>query len=154
VKSTASEGSFYGNQHEFIGMFRVEKPPHLDLKLSRHRRPRSNVWRYGGANSFGSGSMNVLRSPPKPVALIADAIKDCTRKGDVVLDVFSGWGSTIIAAERVGRHARALEIEPRLADVAIRRWQAFTRREAIHAERGLSFDEIAEDTAASRSRTK
>ena len=79
----------------------------------------------------------------KPVALVADAIKDCTRKGDVVLDTFCGPGTTIMAAERVGRQARALEVEPRLVDVAIRRWQAFTRQDAVHAESGLSFDEIA-----------
>jgi DNA modification methylase len=83
------------------------------------------------------------------VALIADAIKDCTRRGDVVIDTFSGSGATILAAERVGRHARALEIEPRFVDVAIRRWQAFTRRDARHAESGLSFDEIAADSSRS-----
>jgi DNA modification methylase len=103
------------------------------------------VWHYGGVNSFRAGRMEELRSHPsaKPVALVADAIKDCTRRGDVVLDTFSGSGTTILAAERVGRHARALEIEPRFVDVAIRRWQAFTRRDAHHAESGLSFDEIA-----------
>jgi DNA modification methylase len=78
-----------------------------------------------------------------PPTLIADAIKDCTRRGEIVLDTFCGSGSTILAAERVGRHARALEIEPRFVDVAIRRWQAFTRRDARHADSGLSFDEIA-----------
>jgi DNA modification methylase len=95
--------------------------------------------------------MEELRSHPsaKPVALIADAIKDCTRRGDVVLDTFSGSGSSIMAAERVGRHARALEIEPRFVDLAIRRWQAFTRRDAYHAESGLSFDDIAAESMRS-----
>jgi DNA modification methylase len=98
--------------------------------------------------------MEELRSHPsaKPVALVADAIKDCTRRGDIVLDTFGGSGTTIMAAERVGRHARALEIEPRFVDVAIRRWQAFTRRDACHAETGLSFDEIAAE-ASSAERT-
>ena len=110
---------------------------------------RSNVWHYAGVNSFRAGRMEELRSHPsaKPVALVADAIKDCTRRGDVVLDTFAGSGTTIMAAERVGRHARALEIEPRFVDVAIRRWQAFTRRDARHAESGLSFDEIAAERA-------
>jgi DNA modification methylase len=96
--------------------------------------------------------MEELRSHPsaKPVALVADAIKDCTRRGDVVLDTFSGSGTTIMAAERVGRHARALEIEPRFVDVAIRRWQAFTRRDAHHAESGLSFDEVAAEGSRSQ----
>ena len=79
----------------------------------------------------------------KPVALVADAIKDCTARGDIVLDTFGGSGSTILAAERVGRRAYTLEIEPRFVDVAIRRWQAFSRRDAIHADSGLTFDELA-----------
>jgi DNA modification methylase len=89
--------------------------------------------------------MDELRSHPtaKPVALVADAIKDCTRRGDIVLDTFSGSGTTIMAAERVGRRGYGMEIESRYVDVAIRRWQAFTRRDAIHGPSGLSFDEIA-----------
>jgi DNA modification methylase len=145
VKSNAGQGSFYRSQHEFIGVFRVGKPPHLsNVELGRHRRSRSNVWHYAGVNAFRVGRMEELCShpPDKPVALVADAIKDCTRRGDIVLDTFAGSGTTITAAERVGRHARALEIEPRFVDVAIRRWQAFTRESARH-ESGLSFDEIA-----------
>jgi DNA modification methylase len=152
VKSNAGQGSFYRSQHELVGVFRVGQAPHLNnVELGRHGRSRSNVWHYAGVNSFRAGRMDELRSHPtaKPVALIADAIKDCTRRGDVVIDTFSGSGATILAAERVGRHARALEIEPRFVDVAIRRWQAFTRRDARHAESGLSFDEIA--AASSRS---
>jgi DNA modification methylase len=89
--------------------------------------------------------MDDLKSHPtvKPVALVADAMKNCTRRGDIVLDTFCGSGTTILAAERVGRRAYTLEIEPRFVDVAIRRWQAFSRRDAIHAETGLTFDEIA-----------
>ena len=152
VKSNAGQGSFYRSQHELVGVFRVGQAPHLNnVELGRHGRSRSNVWHYAGVNSFRAGRMDELRSHPtaKPVALIADAIKDCTRRGDVVIDTFSGSGATILAAERVGRHARALEIEPRFVDVAIRRWQAFTRRDARHAESGLSFDEIAADSSRS-----
>jgi DNA modification methylase len=150
VKSNAGRGSFYRSQHEFIGVFRVGKTPHLNnIELGRHGRSRSNVWHYAGVNSFRAGRMDELRSHPtaKPVALVADAIKDCTRRGDVVLDTFSGSGTTIMAAERVGRHARALDIEPRFVDVAIRRWHASIRRDARHAESGLSFDEIAAERA-------
>jgi DNA modification methylase len=146
VKSNAGQGSFYRSQHELVGIFRVGQAPHLNnVELGRHGRSRSNVWHYAGVNSFRAGRMEELRAHPsaKPVALVADAIKDCTRRGDVVLDTFCGSGTTIVAAERVGRHARALEIEPRFVDVAIRRWQAFTRLDARHAESGLSFDEIA-----------
>ncbi len=146
VKSNAGQGSFYRSQYELVGIFRVGQASHLNnIELGRHGRSRTNVWHYAGVNSFRAGRMDELRSHPsaKPVALVADALKDCTRRGDVVLDTFCGSGTTILAAERVGRHARALEIEPRFVDVAIRRWQAFTRLDARHAERGSSFDEIA-----------
>src|SRR5207244_12465399 len=83
----------------------------------------------------------------KPVALVADAMRDCSRRGDIVLDLFGGSGTTILAAERVGRRAYTLEIEPRFVDVAIKRWQAFSGRDAICAETGLSFDEIASQRA-------
>jgi DNA modification methylase len=152
VKSNAGQGSFYRSQHEFVGVFRVGEAPHLNnVEVGRHGRSRSNVWHYARVNSFCADRMEELRSHPsaKPVALVADVIKDGTRRGDVVLDTFAGSGTTILAAERVGRHARALEIEPRFVDVAIRRWQAFTRRDARHAESGLSFDEMA----ANRSRS-
>jgi DNA modification methylase len=152
VKSNAGQGSFYRSQHEFVGIFRVGQAPHLNnVELGRHGRSRTNVWRYAGVNSFRPGWMEDLRLHPsaKPVALVADAIKDCTRRGDIVLDTFCGSGTTIMAAERVGRHARALEIEPRFVDVTIRRWQAFTRRDACHAESGLNFDEIAAEGSRS-----
>src|SRR6516165_2209423 len=151
VASNAGQGSFYRSQHEFVGVFRVGQAPHLDnVELGRHGRSRSNVWYYAGVNFFRADRMEELRSHPsaKPVALVADAIKDCTRRDDVVLDTFAGSGTTIMAAERVGRHARALELEPRFVDVAIRRWQMFTRRDARHADSGLSFDEIASEELA------
>jgi DNA modification methylase len=154
VKSNAGQGSFYRSQHELIGVFRVGNSPHLNnIELGRHGRSRSNVWHYAGVNAFRAGRMDELRSHPtaKPMALVADSLKDCTRRGDIVLDTFSGSGTTIMAAERVGRHARALEIEPRFVDVAIRRWQAFTRRDAIH-EGGVSFDQVAADRAPRRHR--
>ena len=74
-------------------------------------------------------------------------MKDCTRRGDIVLDTFCGSGTTILAAERVGRRAYALEIESRFVDIAIRRWQAFSRKDAIHAETGHTFDEVASQCA-------
>jgi hypothetical protein len=146
VKSNAGQGSFYRSQHELIAVFRVGNAPHLNnVELGRHGRNRSNVWLHPGVNTFRAGRMDDLRvhPTPKPVALVVDAVRDCTRRGDVVLDTFSGSGTTIMAAERVGRCARALEIEPRFVDVSIRRWQAFTRKDAVHAETGMTFDETA-----------
>jgi DNA modification methylase len=150
VKSNAGQGSFYRSQHELVGVFQVGNAAHLNnVELGRHGRSRSNVWRYAGVNSFRAGRMDELRAHPtiKPVALIADAIKDCTRRRDIVLDTFCGAGSTIMAAERVGRRARGLEIEPRYVDVAIRRWQSFTRKDVTRADSGLTFDEVATDRA-------
>jgi hypothetical protein len=138
-KPKTGPGSLYRSQLEFIGVFGVGKAPHLDISPGRHKRSRSPVWHYAAVN----GAINALHSTVKPVALVADAIKDGTRKGEVVLDTFAGAGTTIMAAEQVDRQARALEVEPRLVDVAIRRWQAGTRRGAVHAESALSFDEIA-----------
>jgi DNA modification methylase len=148
VKSNAGQGSFYRSQHEFIGVFRVGAAAHLNnIELGRHGRSRSNVWHYAGVNAFRAGRMDELSSHPtvKPLNLIADAMKDCTGRGEIVLDTFAGSGTTIMAAERVGRRAFALEIEPRFVDVAVRRWQAFSRRDAIHLPSGRSFDDIAAD---------
>jgi DNA modification methylase len=146
VKSNAGQGSFYRSQHELVGIFRVGAQAHLNnIELGRHGRSRSNVWHYAGVNTFRAGRLDELQSHPtvKPVSLVADAVRDCTRRGDIVLDIFGGSGTTILAAERVGRRACTIEIEPRFVDVAIKRWQAFSGKDAICAETGLSFDEIA-----------
>jgi DNA modification methylase len=146
VKSNAGQGSFYRSRHELIVVFRVGNAAHLNnIELGRHGRSRSNVWNYAGVNAFRAGRMEELRSHPtaKPVALVADAMRDCTRRGDVVLDTFCGSGTTIMAAERIGRRAYAMEIEPCFVDVAIRRWQAFTGKDAVHAETGSTFDQLA-----------
>ena len=146
VKNNAGQGSFYRSQHELVAVFRVGDAPHRNnIELGRHGRNRSNVWRYAGVNTFRAGRLEELHAHPtvKPVALVADAIKDCTMRGDIVLDTFSGSGTTILAAERVGRRGFALEIEPRFVDVAISRWQALTRKDAINLASGRCFDDIA-----------
>jgi ParB-like chromosome segregation protein Spo0J len=160
VKSNAGQGSFYRSQHELIGVFRVGSPPHLNtIELGRYGRSRSNVWKYAGANTFRAGRMDDLRAHPtvKPVALVADAIKDCTQRDQLVLDTFSGAGTTLLAAERVGRQARALEINPRYVDVAIRRWQIFTGRDALHIDSKLTFEDMTatrDDRVAARQRAR
>ena len=157
VKSNAGQGSFYRSQHEFIVVFRVGRSPHLNnIQLGRHGRSRSNVWTYRGVNTFGRGRMEELRSHPtvKPVALVADAMRDCTRRRDIVLDTFSGSGTVIMAAERIGRRAYAMEIEPRYVDVAIRRWQAFTGKDAVDSESGRTFDQLEAEARPRRWRKR
>jgi DNA modification methylase len=145
-KSNAGQGSFYRSQHELIAVFRVGEASHQNnIELGRHGRNRSNVWNYPGVNSFGAGRDDALAMHPtvKPVALVADAMRDCTTKGDLVLDPFLGAGTTIMAAEKVGRIAYGLEIEPAYVDVSIRRWQAYTKSDAVLEGDGRTFDEIA-----------
>jgi DNA modification methylase len=144
-KTNPGQGSFYRSQHEFIFVFKRGKQSHINtFELGQHGRSRSNVWTYAGANSFRSGRMDELKMHPtvKPVALIADAMKDCSRRGSIILDSFAGSGSSMLAAERVGRRAYCIEIDPKYVDVAIRRWQQTTRKDAFLEATGQSFDEL------------
>lgn len=147
VKTNAGQGSFYRSRHEFILVFKNGDAPHRNnVELGKHGRNRSNVWTYAGVNSFRAGRMDELSVHPtvKPVGLVADAIRDCSRRGEIVLDPFMGSGTTILAAERVGRRGYGLEIDPLYIDVTIRRWQSFTGRDAILEAAGQTFDEVAD----------
>lgn len=145
AKTNAGQGSFYRSQHEFILVFKNGDAPHRNnVELGKHGRNRSNVWTYAGVNSFRSGRMEELSVHPtvKPVALVADAMRDCSRRGEIALDPFMGSGTTILAAERVGRRAYGLEIDPLYVDVAIRRWQSFTGRDVLLEGTDQTFDEV------------
>jgi DNA modification methylase len=147
-KLNAGQGSFYRSQHELIGVFRVGTQPHRNnVELGRFGRNRSNVWSYNGVNSFGSDRDEALATHPtvKPVALVADALLDCTARGDVVLDQFAGSGTLLLAAEKVGRVAHAMEYEGGYVDAAIVRWQRFTKRDAVLFGDGRTFEELAVD---------
>lgn len=146
-KTNGGQGSFYRSQHELIFVFKNGNAPHINnFELGQHGRSRSNVWTYAGVNTFRTGRLDDLSIHPtvKPVALVADAMRDCSRRGDIVLDPFMGSGTTILAAERVGRRAYGLEIDPLYVDAAVRRWQNFTKRDAILKTTGQTFDEVAE----------
>lgn len=148
VKSNGGMGTFYRSQHEFIFMWKYGTAAHINtFELGQHGRSRTNVWSYAGANTFKSGRLDELAMHPtvKPVALIADAVRDCSRRGNLVLDPFCGSGTVIVAAERTGRKARAIEFDPGYVDVAVKRWQAYTGRSAVLAESGDSFEDVAED---------
>lgn len=148
VKSNAGMGSFYRSQHELVFVFKYGKASHRNnVELGRYGRFRSNVWQYPGCNSFErngeEGNLLALHPTVKPVQLLADAILDCTERNDIVLDNFLGSGSTLLAAERVGRRLYATELEPAYVDTAVRRWQRFCGRKAVHVESGRTFDELA-----------
>jgi DNA modification methylase len=146
-KANAGMGSFYRSKHELVFVFKCGTAPHINnFELGQHGRSRSNVWDYAGVNSLRPGRLDELAMHPtvKPVALVADAIKDCSNRNGIVLDPFAGSGTVLIAAERTGRKARALEIDPHYVDVAVNRWQNFTGKPAIHAETGQTFEDVAE----------
>jgi DNA modification methylase len=155
AKTTAGQGSYYRSQHELIFAFKNGNAPHINnFELGQHGRNRSNVWTYAGVNTFRAGRMDDLATHPtvKPVALVADAMRDCSRRGDIVLDPFMGSGTTILAAERVGRRSYGIEIDPLYVDAAVRRWQNFTKRDAILKSTGQTFDEVAEARSSTQSR--
>ena len=151
VKTNAGQGGLYRSQHELVGVFRVGSEPHRDnVQLGRFGRNRTNVWTYPGASGFGAGRLADLAAHPtvKPVQLVADALRDVTRREAVVLDTFAGSGTTILAGELVGRRVRAVELEPRYAQIAIRRWETRTGREAVHRATGLTLRALAEHRAS------
>ena len=152
VKSNAGMGSFYRSKHELVFIWKNGRQPHINnFELGQHGRSRSNVWEYGGANAFGAGRAEALSMHPtcKPVDLVADAIMDCSKRSDIVLDPFGGSGSTLIACQKTARSARLIEIDPLYCDVIVRRWQEFTGEEAVHRVSGLSFQETSENHKAS-----
>jgi DNA modification methylase len=144
AKSNGGMGSFYRSAHELVFLFKNGTGSHRNnIQLGKFGRNRTNVWNYPGANSFSrsdsEGNLLALHPTTKPVALIADAIKDCTARGDLVLDPFLGSGTTVIAAERSGRRCSGMELDPLYVDTIIRRWQRQTKLDAIHVETGETF---------------
>jgi len=149
-KTNAGMGSLYRSQHELVAVFKVGTAPHVNnVELGRYGRYRTNVWRYAGANSFGPERDQDLAMHPtvKPVRLVADAILDCSRRGELVLDGFAGSGTTLLAAERTGRVGYGLEIDPRYVDVALRRMAEHAGLVPVHVESGRSFEEVAAERA-------
>jgi DNA modification methylase len=128
-KSNAGMGSLYRSKHELVFVYRVGKAQHLNtVELGRHGRNRTNVWDYASVNTFGGSRQRDLALHPtvKPVAMVADAFQDVTKRGDLVLDAFLGSGASLIAAERTGRRFRGLDIDPLYVDLVVERWRALT----------------------------
>jgi hypothetical protein len=147
VKHTGGMGSFYRSRHELVFVFRNGKGQHRNnVQLGQFGRNRTNVWEYPGVNTLSrqgeEGNLLALHPTVKPVALIADALLDCSARGELVADSFLGSGSTLLAAERTGRICYGIELDPVYVDTAIKRWQGHTGDHAIHAASGKRFEEI------------
>jgi DNA methylase len=140
-------GSLYRSQHELCSVFKFGTTAHVNnVELGKHGRSRSNVWTARGMAGWGGDRNELLALHPtvKPVRLLADAILDASKRGDVVLDSFIGSGSTLIACEEIGRRCYGVELDPLYVDVAARRWQNATGKDAVFADTGEIFNERAD----------
>lgn len=147
-KETAGLGAFYRSQHELIFVVKNGRGRHINnFSLGQKGRYRTNVWSYPGMSGFTRDRIANLAMHPtvQPVAMITDALKDCSRRGGLVLDPFGGSGTTLMAAELTGRRARLIELDPLYVDVTVRRWQAETKSTAILESNGLTFGEIRDE---------
>jgi DNA modification methylase len=145
AKDNAGMGTFYRSKHELIFAFwNADAAAINTFELGQHGRYRTNVWEYAGVNTFRAGRADDLAMHPtvKPTAMMADAIRDVTKRGAVVLDPFAGSGTTLIAAEKTGRLACAIECDPHYCDVTVRRWQAYTGKTATLEGGTLTFEDI------------
>jgi len=148
VKDNGGLGSLYRSQHELVFVFRSGQGKHRNnVQLGKYGRNRTNVWQYPGINSLSKsgeeGNLLALHPTVKPVAMVADALLDCSAQRDIILDPFLGAGTTLMAAERTRRRCRGIEIDPLYVDTAIRRWQRYTGAKAILAPTKERFDDLA-----------
>ena len=145
AKTNGGMGSLYRSQHELVFVWKKGQAPHTNnVQLGKYGRNRTNVWSYAGVNTFRPGRLEELQAHPtaKPVDLVKDALLDVTKRGDIVLDPFLGAGSTLIAAERIGRQLRGIEIAPAYVDVTLRRYREETGDEPVRANDGTTFTEV------------
>lgn len=150
AKTNGGMGSLYRSQHEFVFVFKSGSAAHINnVQLGKHGRYRTNVWSYPGVNSFGAGRSDLELHPTvKPLALVADAMRDCSHRNGIVLDAFAGSGTTLIAAERTGRIGYGIELDPAYCDVILRRMHEVCGLEAVLGGTGQTFGEVG----AARSR--
>ena len=144
-KDNGGMGSLYRSKHELVFLFKNGDGSHINnIELGKHGRYRTNVWDYPGVNSFKTNLDESLALHPtvKPIELVADAIKDCSKTRGLVLDPFAGSGTTLLAAEQTNRTAALMELDPYYCDVIIRRYQSKTHDNAIHRASNQTFDQI------------
>jgi DNA modification methylase len=146
AKTNGGMGTFYRSQHELVFVYKVGKAPHLNtFELGQHGRYRTNVWSYPGVNSFKAGRSEelALHSTVKPVALVEDALKDVSKRNNLVLDMFGGSGTTLIAAQKCGRRARLIELDCGYCDVIVERFQRYTGKVATLEAGSENFADVA-----------
>jgi len=149
-KTTPGQGSFYRSAHELIAVFQKPGGKAINnIQLGKFGRNRTNVWSYPGVNTFKTGNGGDLDLHPtvKPVNMIADSIKDASKRGEIVFDPFLGSGTTLLAAEKTGRRCYAIEYEPRYIDMAIRRWMEMTGKDVTLLETGCAIDKKNQPTS-------
>lgn len=145
AKTNGGMGSLYRSQHELVFAFKAGTAPHVNnVELGKHGRYRTNVWQYAGANAFGTTRDDDLAMHPtvKPVALVADAILDCSKRSGLVLDAFAGSGTTLVAAHKTGRRGYGIELDPLYCDVVVRRLSKVTGLPARHLETEQLFTDL------------
>lgn len=145
VKSNGGMGSFYRSQHEFVFIYKSGTAPHINnIELGKYGRNRTNVWTYPGVNAFGKGRNNELAMHPtvKPLALVTDAISDCSKRGGVVLDAFAGSGTTLIAADNSGRRGYGIELDPYYVDTTLVRFRDMVGFEPVLLATGEKFVDV------------
>ena len=137
-------GSLYRSQHELVFVFKAGTAPHVNnVELGKHGRYRTNVWTTPAPTASARPAMTTSPMHPtvKPVALVADAILDCSKRKGIVLDAFAGSGTTLVAAHRTGRRGYGIELDPLYCDVILRRLTGITGLEARHVASGMTFAE-------------
>ncbi len=149
TKDHGGMGSFYRSQHELVFVFKNGSAAHINnFELGQHGRYRTNVWEYPSINSGRGRALLALHPTVKPVAMIADAIRDCSHRDGLILDPFAGSGTVLVAAERTGRRARAMELDPQYVDVGIRRWQRGSGKQAVLLATGQTWEQVRAERLA------
>jgi DNA modification methylase len=157
TKTNAGMGSLYRSAHELVFVFKNGRAPHINnVELGRFGRNRTNVWQYAGTTTFGSERDAALAMHPtvKPLAMVADAVLDCSKRGGIILDAFAGSGTTLLAAERTGRRGYGIELDAHYADTIIRRFREQHSICAVDAATGVTFDRLASERTVSNDETK
>jgi DNA modification methylase len=148
-KTNGGMGSFYRSKHELVFVFKAGTGAHTNtFGLGDTGRYRTNVWDYAGVNTAARREDLAMHPTVKPVALVAEAIKDCSRRGEIVLDPFGGSGTTLIAAQKTGRLARLIEFDPAYCDTILHRFERVSGKPATHVVNGMSFEEVTHERAA------